>query len=426
MSDEARSGIVRPRRRVVLLFALLLLAALAALAEGGARLWSAWRQRRDRARVGAQRPPLTPAEAAAAARALGLDDYEIADPVRPGRWRLRPGYRATFAEMLARKRAAGRSLTVRHMERAGPALGIAADETAVEVNADGYRGPALDPSHARFRILALGDSCTFGTPLSERHPYARVLERALEARGHEVEVVNGGVEGYSPDDVLARLDELRALRPQLVTLYIGWNALYRDSFLDDARGARRRLHSARMLARALEAARARLGDHRQAAAEAYERQRRPDRAAEELRLLDGYVPSFLADVARIVESLQAAGSRVVILTLPGLYSTDRDPSPGALEIGHLPTFTDNPFVLARMAEGTNEALRALARERGLMLVDLERWARETLAPPERHFIDSVHLDERSQERLGEHLAEALAPLVPHESLGPLGNGPRHP
>jgi lysophospholipase L1-like esterase len=65
-----------------------------------------------------------------------------------------------------------------------------------------------------------------------------------------------------------------------------------------------------------------------------------------------------------------------------------------------------------MAERYNEALRALARERGLLLVDLERWASETLVPPEEHFIDSVHLDELGQEQIGLHLAERLRPLLP--------------
>jgi lysophospholipase L1-like esterase len=411
VKDQAADRPARPRRRVVLLFAVLLAAVLAALVEGGARLWSAWRERRDATSAASLSPPLTPEQADAAGRALGLDAYEMADPVRRGRWRLRPGYRASFAEMLAQKRAAGRSLTVRHMEEAGPRLGIAPGDTAVEVNAEGFRGPALDASGGRVRILVLGDSCTFGSPLSERYPYARALERALAARGHAVEVVNGGVEGYSPDDVLARVDELRALRPRLVTLYLGWNALYRDGYLEDARGVRRYLHSARMLSRGLAALRARLRDRREAALQEYERSRRPDRTAGDVRLVDAYVPSFVADVAQIAEAMQAAGSRVVVLTLPGLYATDREPSPRALELGHLPTFTDNPFVLARMAERTNEALRALARERGLALVDLERWGREALAPPEEHFIDSVHLDEESQARLGEHLADALAPLL---------------
>jgi lysophospholipase L1-like esterase len=422
-------NVARPRRRVVLAFLLVNACLLALIAEGGARAWSAYRERRDRAIAAApsKGPSLSPAEAEAAGRALGLDVYEMADPVRRGSWRLRPGYRGTLREVLEAKRAAGRVLAVRHMEAAAGRLGIRPDELAVEVNGDGFRGPALDPAHRQYRILVLGDSCTFGSPVSERFPYARAMERELHQSGLTVEVVNGGVEGYSPADVVARLDELCQLRPEMTTVSIGWNALYRESYLQDATGIRRYLHSARLLQRASAAAWARLGDRRQVAMEAYERRKRPDSAATELALLEGYVPSFLPDVVRIVESMQAAGSRIVILTLPGLYSTDEAPSPRALEIGHLPTFTDNPFVLARMAERYNDVLRALARDRGLDLVDLDRWSRVTLRPPEEHFIDSVHLDELAQEQAGISIARAIGPLLPdsaRSSLPPAGTAPR--
>jgi len=421
--------VARPRRRVVLALLLVNAGVLALIAEGGARAWSAYRERRDRAIAAAARkgPPLTPAEAEAAGRALGLDAYEMADPGRRGSWRLRPGYRGTFREVLEAKRAAGRVLAVRHMEAAAGRLGIGPDGVAVEVNGDGFRGPALDSAHRHYRILVLGDSCTFGSPVSERYPYARAMERELRESGLAVEVVNGGVEGYSPADVVGRLDELRQLRPEMTTLFIGWNALYREPYLEDATGIRRYLHSARLLQRAFEAARARLGDRRRVAIEAYERRKRPDPVAAEIALLEGYVPSFLPDVVRIVESMQAAGSRVVILTLPGLYSTDEAPSPRALEVGHLPSFTDNPFVLAGMVERYNETLRALARDRGLGLVDLDRWSRETLRPPEEHFIDSVHLDELAQEQAGIHIARAIGPLLPdsaRSSPPPAGAVPR--
>jgi lysophospholipase L1-like esterase len=384
------------------------------MAEGGARAWSLLRERRDRARATAvpEGPPQTPAEAEATAHALSLDVYEMADPLRRGFWLLRPGYRGTLREVLEAKRAAGRVLAVRHMEAAAGKLGIGLDEVAVEVNREGFRGPALAPAHRRYRILTLGDSCTFGSPVSERYPYARAMERELRRSGIDVEVVNGGVEGYSPTNVIARLDDLRALRPEMTTVYIGWNALYLDAYLEDAAGIRRYLHSARLLGRTLDAIRARFGGRRQTAIQAYEREKRPDPAAPELALLDRYQPSFLPDVVRIVEAMQAAGSRVVILTLPGLYSSDRVPSARALAIGHLPTFTDNPFVLARMAERYNEALRILAHDRGLVLVDLDRWSRQTHEPPEEHFIDSVHLDELAQEQAGTHIAHAVAPLLP--------------
>jgi hypothetical protein len=226
-----------------------------------------------------------------------------------------------------------------------------------------------------------------------------------------VEVVNGGVEGYDPSDLLARLDEFRALRPEITTVYIGWNALYRERYLEEASGLARYLDSVRLLLRVRDVLAARRADPLQAALEAYERPKRPAREAPEVALVDAYRPSFLWQVERIVAGMREAGSHVVILTLPGLYSLDRHPSARSLAVGHLPAFTDNPFVLAAMAARYNDALRELARRQGLTAVDLERWGRDTLQPPESHFVDSVHLDEPSQQAAGVHLARAIEPLL---------------
>ena len=386
-------------------------AFLALLFEGAARLWSAAAPGVARWRAAHAPRPARPSATAleTIGRQLGLDPYEMADPERPGRWRLRPGYRATVAQLLEAKRRDGKVLTVRRIEDEAPRLGLRPDDVAVEIDSAGYRGPELDPSHA-LRVLTLGDSCTFGSPFAEQFVYARAFERGLRARGVDAEVVNGGVEGYAPADVLARIDEFRALRPALTTVYIGWNALYTERWLEDHSGLRRWSAGARLVGRALDLARARFGG-RQAAIEAYERPKHPDRASAQVRLAAGYTPSFLPDVVRIVDEMLAAGSEVVLVTLPGLYASDRDPASRALEIGHLPTFTDNPFVLARMAERYNDQLRALARERGLVLVDLDAWCRRELQPPENHFVDTVHLDERAQERAGDFLAQVLAPQL---------------
>lgn len=409
---QAPGSAVAARRGTRLLFWLIYAVALGFLFEGATRLWLSGAPSIARWRTGhagrAARP--SPAQLEAIGRQLGLDPYEMADPERPGRWRLRPGYRATVAELLEAKRRDGRQLTVRHIEEEAPRLGLRPDDVAVQINSAGYRGPEIDATRSRLRLLALGDSCTFGSPFAERFVYARALERELRARGFDAEVINGGVEGYAPDDVLARIDEFRALRPALTTVYVGWNALYNERWLADHTGLRRWSAGARLVGRALDLARARFGG-RHAALAAYERAKRPERAAAEVELAGEYQSSFLPDVVRIVDEMRAGGSEVVLLTLPGLYSSDRDPSPRALEIGHLPTFTDNPFVLARMAERYNDQLRALARERGLVLVDLDAWCRRDLLPTEAHFVDSVHLDERSQERAGVFIAQALGPLL---------------
>ena len=49
-------------------------------------------------------------------------------------------------------------------------------------------------------------------------------------------------------------------------------------------------------------------------------------------------------------------------------------------------------------------------------MDLDLWSRETLTPPEEHYIDSVHLDELAQEQAGIQIA--LAILSDAAGMGP--------
>lgn len=389
-------------RKAALVAAYVLI--LCALFEGGSRLALALRGRGAPARAAGSAGDVIDVEAAS--RALGLNPYEIADARQAGQWKLRPGSTLTLQQVLDAKEREGRILAVRYLRERAPRLGIRPHDIVVRINSDGYRGPEIDRKHARFRILAIGDSCTFGTLLPP-FGYPRALERELRRFGVEAEVINAGVEGYGPWNVLQRMDDFRALRPDLATLYIGWNALYGETFLDDISGARRYLYSARLAGLAYSRATRLAGNARSRALQDYERPRHPDRLAPEIQALDEYTPSFLDQIERIVEALQAAGSRVVLLTLPGLYATDEPPSPRALEVGHLPAFTDNPYVLARMAGRYNEALRALGKRRGLQVVDLEAWSRKALRPPEDHFFDSVHLYEASQDLLAAYLAQDL-------------------
>lgn len=70
----------------------------------------------------------------------------------------------------------------------------------VAINSDGLRGREINtpkPPHT-FRILAVGDSVTFGYGVREEDTYVKVLERRLnegESGGREFEVLNGGTLG---------------------------------------------------------------------------------------------------------------------------------------------------------------------------------------------------------------------------------------
>ncbi|MGD1037514.1 MAG: arylesterase [Roseiarcus sp.] len=68
-------------------------------------------------------------------------------------------------------------------------------------------GLAAAPAEARLlRIVALGDSLTAGYGLAPGEAFPDVLQRALKARGWDVEVSNAGVSGETAADGLARYD----------------------------------------------------------------------------------------------------------------------------------------------------------------------------------------------------------------------------
>jgi acyl-CoA thioesterase-1 len=63
------------------------------------------------------------------------------------------------------------------------------------------------PASARtVQIVALGDSLTAGLGLPAGESFADVLQKALRAKGYDVDVANAGVSGDTAADGLARLD----------------------------------------------------------------------------------------------------------------------------------------------------------------------------------------------------------------------------
>lgn len=83
---------------------------------------------------------------------------------------------------------------------------------------------ALAPATAApLRILAIGDSLTAGYGLPAEQSLPSQLERALRARGHDVQVINAGVSGDTSAGGLARLDWVMAERPQAAIVALGAN-----------------------------------------------------------------------------------------------------------------------------------------------------------------------------------------------------------
>jgi lysophospholipase L1-like esterase len=106
--------------------------------------------------------------------------------------------------------------------------GVSLPDAGVEINSLGVRGPEIrDPKPpGLWRVLCLGDSCTFGAARS----YPQILQSILDKQAPGAfEIVNAGVIGYTSLHGLEWFErDLARLQPDVVTLYFGWNDMWRE------------------------------------------------------------------------------------------------------------------------------------------------------------------------------------------------------
>jgi len=104
-----------------------------------------------------------------------------------------------------------------------PGIDVVARGTRVRVNELGLRGPSISarPAPGVHRILALGDSVTFGLGLTVEEAFPALLGSELGAR---YEVLNAGVEGYNTEAELAFLRQRGlGLGPEVVVVAFNLN-----------------------------------------------------------------------------------------------------------------------------------------------------------------------------------------------------------
>lgn len=89
-------------------------------------------------------------------------------------------------------------------------------------NAQGFRGPELAAAKpdGEFRIFAVGDSNTLGFPEAS---WPEDLHRILHESCDRFQVVNAGVWGYTSDQGVLRLEEVRKFQPDIVLISFGAN-----------------------------------------------------------------------------------------------------------------------------------------------------------------------------------------------------------
>jgi hypothetical protein len=95
-------------------------------------------------------------------------------------------------------------------------------DCAVKINALGFRDREFDlKPERRARILAVGDSFTYGWGVEANESWPKLLEARLRQAGYDVEVANLGKPGASPASYAAIADKaVPVLKPELVIVGI--------------------------------------------------------------------------------------------------------------------------------------------------------------------------------------------------------------
>lgn len=218
---------------------------------------------------------------------------------------------------------------------------------------------ALRAEPGVFRIATLGDSCT-AYCVSTRDSFPKLADRFLnEGGGRPVEVLNAGVAAHSSHQGLQRLKHaVLPYRPDLITVYFGWNDHWITGTPDREVALRSELETRLVNAldhlRLYQAGRWLLARIRAGAGSG------PDAArAEPLPRVD--LESYDANLREIIRVARAEGIEVLLLTAPqDLHDWDN------AELQPLST-----EALVALHARYNDVVRGVAAETGVDLLDLE-------------------------------------------------------
>jgi lysophospholipase L1-like esterase len=321
----------------------------------------------------------------------------------------------TGAEAFLRWKIQGNKLFLNEWEMADPHMGFKPQSNFTYkgipvTNSRGFRGPELskEKRQGMFRIVALGDSATFGGVTDHVCDWPSQLQRELDMRApNQYEVNNGGVEGYGTWHVRQRLQhDVVQLNPDMIIVLVGWNDLYAynrfEAQVDDSTSLQKmkdhwfnrvvlRSYVMKWLTKWVLS----LAKHF------------PGPPEVELERLNRFIPVAAIDNYRqIVQIAKDAGIRWIVLgTQPSVAGSDRLQE--YEHIMHFPRFAQGPKLFTVLWEKYSAAIRHAAAEEGAVLIDLAEVIRREVPDSGRYFHDSVHMSCEGYEILGRKIFEQL-------------------
>jgi lysophospholipase L1-like esterase len=250
-------------------------------------------------------------------------------------------------------------------------------------NPQGFRGLPVTPERApgRHRIIALGDSNTFGWDVDDGANWPAQLQSRFDASHSRTEVINAGVWGYSSFQGERRFKELTVLNPDVVLISFGGNDAHQVT-VPDAEYVRR--HD--RMARVTRATRHSRGA--QLVVAAWDRV--AGAASQGNRLVPRVsVEEYEAHLRAIIAEGRARGIRVVLLTRPFIGSST-DPTSWKT---HAPAY--------------NATTLRVAESEGVLAIDVYN----TFKGRPELFDDESHFGPEGHRALAEQVHRLLAPIL---------------
>lgn len=286
---------------------------------------------------------------------------------------------------------------------------------ALVINSLGYRGAEFSPEKSpnTTRILCLGDSCTFeGIP--ETAPYPRQLEELLN-QGKEqkeqkaFEVINGGVEGYDSNKALERLKLSLKYKPDIVTIYIGWNDLYindPERIMNEARtGIIAKISNMLQYSRFASKLRSLIFLNVRPKFKTIE----PINSSK----YQDFVPSwYVNNVKEMISLVKSSNAKPILVTLPSIFHNKI--SPEVLAKAQMPYFTNSSADMILLIEKYNKIIKEIAQETNTQLIDLAAKF-DQLPNKEELFFDAIHMHSNRKQLVAEAFKPEIEKLLPSEN-----------
>ncbi len=258
------------------------------------------------------------------------------------------------------------------------------------INSLGLHGPEIATDKTKPRVLALGNSCTFGWGVATENGYVRQLQALL---GAHYEVINGAVPGYSSLQGLRFYRaELGRLEPDVVLILFAFNdhwaaasgitdedQLPPPQFILDVQNTLSRLHTYRLTKKLV------LSMVEEDPDSLFDRQSPVYRVGPE---------DFHRNLTELCEEIRADGAEPVLLTSP-------IPS---LETYYRPGHRSGLHSFHALYNGI---IRAVAGEQDAELVDLAREFDQYTGLFDDPLVDAIHFNARGHRLAAEVIHEEV-------------------